>query len=58
MLLCPWDFPGKNPGMGWHFLLQTLYPLIDTVFFKGQFSVLPSLGVYPMVLGAQDTSMT
>ena len=21
-LLCPWDFPGKNPGVGWHFLLQ------------------------------------
>ena len=21
-LLCPWDFPGKNTGMGCHFLLQ------------------------------------
>ena len=21
-LLCPWDFPGKNIGMGCHFLLQ------------------------------------
>ena len=21
-LLCPWDFPGKNTGMGWHFLLH------------------------------------
>ena len=21
-LLCPWDFPGKNPGVGCHFLLQ------------------------------------
>ena len=21
-LLCPWDFPGKNNGMGCHFLLQ------------------------------------
>ena len=20
--LCPWDFPGKNPGVGCHFLLQ------------------------------------
>ena len=19
---CPWDFPGKNPGVGCHFLLQ------------------------------------
>ena len=21
-LLCPWNFPGKNPGVGCHFLLQ------------------------------------
>ena len=21
-LLCPWDFPGKNTGVGCHFLLQ------------------------------------
>ena len=21
-LLCPWDFPGKNTGLGCHFLLQ------------------------------------
>ena len=21
-LLCPWDFPGKNTRVGWHFLLQ------------------------------------
>ena len=21
-LLCPWDFPGKNIGLGCHFLLQ------------------------------------
>ena len=21
-LLCPWDFPGKNTGMGCHFLLH------------------------------------
>ena len=21
-LLCPWDFPGKNTGVGYHFLLQ------------------------------------
>ena len=23
-LLCPWDFPGKNTGMGYHFLLQSI----------------------------------
>ena len=25
-LLCPWDSPGKNPGVGCHFLLQGIFP--------------------------------
>ena len=25
MFLCPWDFPGKNIGMGCHFLLQGIF---------------------------------
>ena len=25
-LLCPWDFPGKSPGVGCHFLLQGIFP--------------------------------
>ena len=24
-LLCPWDFPGKNTGVGCHFLLQGVF---------------------------------
>ena len=24
--LCPWDFPGKNAGVGCHFLLQGTFP--------------------------------
>ena len=24
-LLCPWDFPGKNAGVGRHFLLQGVF---------------------------------
>ena len=24
--LCPWDFPGKNTGMGCHFLFQGIFP--------------------------------
>ena len=24
-LLCPWDTPGKNTGVGCHFLLQGIY---------------------------------
>ena len=26
MLLCPWDFPGKNTGVGCHPLLQGIFP--------------------------------
>ena len=25
-LLCPWDFPGKDPGVGCHFLFQGIFP--------------------------------
>ena len=25
-LLCPWDFPGKNTGVGYHSLLQRIFP--------------------------------
>ena len=25
-LLCPWEFPGKNTGVGCHFLLQRIFP--------------------------------
>ena len=25
-LLHPWDFPGKNTGVGFHFLLQAIFP--------------------------------
>ena len=24
--LCPWDSPGKNPGVGCQFLLQGIFP--------------------------------
>ena len=26
LLLFPWDFPGKNTGVGCHFLLQGIFP--------------------------------
>ena len=26
LLLCPWNFPAKNPGMGGHALLQGIFP--------------------------------
>ena len=25
-LLCPWNSPGKNTGLGCHFLLQEIFP--------------------------------
>ena len=25
--LCPWNFPGKNTGVGWHFLLKGIFPM-------------------------------
>ena len=31
-LLCPWNFPGKNTGVGCHFLIQDLSnPVIEPV---------------------------
>ena len=32
-LLCPWDFPGKNTGVGYHFLLPDLsYPGFEPAY--------------------------
>ena len=27
---CPWNFPGKNTWVGWHFLLQGLFPTLGS----------------------------
>ena len=29
-LLCPWNFPGKNTGVGCHFLLQEIFPIQES----------------------------
>ena len=29
--LCPWDFPGKNTGVGYHFLLEGIFPISTVV---------------------------
>ena len=29
-LLCPWDFSGKNNGLGCHFLLQGIFPVQES----------------------------
>ena len=31
-LLCPWDSPGKNPGVGCHLLLQGIFPTQASLF--------------------------
>ena len=31
-LLCPWGFPDKNNGMGCHFLLQGMSPVLAGVY--------------------------
>ena len=28
-LLCPWDSPGKNTGVGCHFFLQGIFPTLE-----------------------------
>ena len=49
--LCPWNFPGKNSGVGLHFLLQGIFLILRLNprllgLLKGQASSLP-----PMPLG-------
>ena len=29
-LLCPWNFPGKNTGVGCHLLLQGIFPIQES----------------------------
>ena len=31
-LLCPWDFPGKDTGVVYHFLLQGIFPTRDWIW--------------------------
>ena len=36
-LLCPWDFLGKNTGLGCHFLLQGIFPTKVRTHVSGRF---------------------
>ena len=43
-LLCPWDFPSKNTGVGGHFLFQRIFPtqgsnpcLLHVLSWQGEF---------------------
>ena len=44
-LLCSWDFPGKNTGVGCHFLLQRNLP---DPGIKSMFPETPVLEVVPL----------
>ena len=49
-LLCPWNSPGKNAGVGCHFLLQGIEPRDRTFIFclaGGFFNTEPSGKLYP-----------
>ena len=37
-LLCPWDFPGKDPGVGCHLLLQGIFLTWDRTGHQGVIS--------------------
>ena len=42
-LLCPWDFPGKDTGVGGHFLLQGIFLTrgLNSCFLQWQVDSLP-----------------
>jgi len=44
MLLCPWDFLGKNAGVGCHFLLHLSIILWYHALYKGKLFGIRSLG--------------
>ena len=48
-ILCPWDFPGKSPGVGCHFLLQgiLLTQGLNLVYFK--YMLVKCISVYPHI---------
>ena len=50
-LLCPWNFPGKNTWVGWHLLLQAIFPTQELNL------CLPHCGLIPYHLSHQRLSM-
>jgi len=57
-LLCPWDFPGKNIGVGCHFLPQyiciRMYICIKRMYIYGK-EFLPAMQEMPVrFLGQED----
>ena len=56
-LLCPWDFPGKNTGVGCYFLPQGIFPsqglkpsLLHLLHWQAESSLLSCLGSPPYPL--------
>ena len=56
-LLCQWDFPGKNTGVGCHFLLQGTFPTqgLNPCFLNWQLCSLPLSHLEsPCILYSED----
>jgi len=53
-LLCPWDSPGKNTGVGCHFLLHFKYYLVIILTFSLSLLMCIYLAVSSLVCGTQD----
>ena len=52
-LLCPWDFPGKNTGVGCYFILQGIFPtqILNPLLLHWQEDSLPLRHLRSLVLG-------
>ena len=59
--LCPWDYPGKNAGVGCHFLLQGIFPIhgLNSRLLLGRWIHLPlsHLGSPGIPLPRQKSSL-
>jgi len=57
--ICPWDFPGKNTGVRWHFLLRGIFPIqrLNPCLLHWQASSLP-LGPPPVSANSVTTTLS
>ena len=57
-LLCPWNLPGKNTGMGCHFLLQGIFPTQGLNLFVWHLAPALSETLYPSATLWRNFSMS
>ena len=63
-LFCPWDFPGKNAGVGCHYLLQGIFPtqesnlsLMHLLHWQADSSPLHHPGALSYIVGRQNQEL-